>query len=277
MKEKIIIIDGHNLLFRMFYGIPSSIKNSKGKEIKGLVGFLGSIKKLIKEFNPYNIFVVFDSETSKSHNLKLDNEYKSNRINYNDVPENENPFSILPTIKKALVYLNITNIEVEKQEADDYIASLTNNNLFEYIIVSTDTDFIQLVNDNIYLYIPRGKKSILYDKDKVYEKYHIYPNQYIIYKSLIGDRTDNIKGIKGIGKVSAIKILEYKNIEDYIKDNNSNHISKLLIENKNKLILNIKLITLNKNLDTSNIKISVYNSRLITNKVYEIIKFIGEN
>ncbi len=62
MKEKILVVDGHNLLFRMFYGIPSSIKNSEGKEIKGLVGFLGSIKKLIKEFNPYTIIVVFDSD-----------------------------------------------------------------------------------------------------------------------------------------------------------------------------------------------------------------------
>lgn len=92
MKDKILIIDGHNLLFRMFYGIPSSIKNSKGKEIKGLVGFLGSIKKFIKEFNPYTIIVVFDSESSTYSNKKLDSEYKSNRQDYSMVPEDKNPF-----------------------------------------------------------------------------------------------------------------------------------------------------------------------------------------
>lgn len=276
MKEKILIIDGHNLLFRMFYGIPSSIKNSEGKEIKGLVGFLGSIKKLIKEFNPYTIIVVFDSESSASSNKLLDSEYKSNRLDYSSVPEDKNPFSVLPAIKKALNYLEITNVEVKDNEADDYIASLTNNTLYEYIIVSTDTDFIQLINDNTYLYIPRGKKSILYNKDKVYEKYNIYPNQYVLYKSLIGDKSDNIKGIKGIGKITATKILKYQDIESYIKQNSSNKISKLLIENKAKLLINIKLITLNKYLDIGNIKINVYNSELINKKVYEIISEINE-
>lgn len=276
MKEKILIIDGHNLLFKMFYGIPASIKNSEGKEIKGLVGFLGSIKKFIKEFNPRTVIVVFDSESSASSNKLLDSEYKSNRLDYSNISEDENPFLILPAIKKALNYLEIPNIEVTNSEADDYIASLTNNNLYEYIIVSTDTDFIQLINDNTYLYVPRGKKSILYNKDKVYEKYNIYPTQYILYKSLIGDKSDNIKGIKGIGRVTAVKILKYQNIESYIKQNSSNKISKLLIVNKYRLLINIKLITLNKYLDTGNIKINVYNSELINKKVYEIISEIGE-
>lgn len=276
MKEKILIIDGHNLLFKMFYGIPASIKNSEGKEIKSLVGFLGSIKKFIKEFNPRTVIVVFDSESSASSNKLLDIEYKSNRLDYSNISEDENPFLILPAIKKALNYLEIPNIEVTNSEEDDYIASLTNNNLYEYIIVSTDTDFIQLINDNTYLYIPRGKKSILYNKDKVYEKYNTYPNQYILYKSLIGDKSDNIKGIKGIGRVTAAKILKYQNIESYIKQNSSNKISKLLIENKNRLLINIKLITLNKYLDIGNIKINVYNSELINKKVYEIISEIGE-
>lgn len=276
MKEKILIIDGHNLLFKMFYGIPASIKNSEGKEIKGLVGFLGSIKKFIKEFNPRTVIVVFDSESSASSNKLLDSEYKSNRLDYSNISEDENPFLILPAIKKALNYLEIPNIEVTNSEADDYIASLTNNNLYEYIIVSTDTDFIQLINDNTYLYIPRGKKSILYNKDKVYEKYNTYPNQYILYKSLIGDKSDNIKGIKGIGRVTAAKILKYQNIESYIKQNSSNKISKLLIVNKYRLLINIKLITLNKYLDTRNIKINVYNPELINKKVYEIISEIGE-
>ena len=275
MKEKILIIDGHNLLFRMFYGIPSSIKNSKGQEIKGLVGFLGSIKKLVKEFNPYNIIVVFDSETSKKSNLSLDNNYKANRQDYTKVPDEENPFTNLPAIKKALDFLNITNTEVINNEADDYIASITNNNLYNYIIVSTDTDFIQLINDNTYLYIPRGKKSILYDKEKVYEKYKIYPKQYVLYKALIGDKSDNISGIKGIGKITATKILQYKNIESFIKDNKSNKISETILNNRKRILVNTELITLNKNLDTANIKITVYNLILINKKVYEIISLIN--
>ena len=78
--KKIVLVDGHNLLFRMFYGIPSSIKNSNGKEIKGLVGFIGGIKRITSELNPYSLVVVFDSQTSKN-----------NRIDYTDIPDNNNP------------------------------------------------------------------------------------------------------------------------------------------------------------------------------------------
>ena len=150
--KKIVLVDGHNLLFRMFYGIPSSIKNSNGKEIKGLVGFIGGIKRITSELNPYSLVVVFDSQTSKN-----------NRIDYTDIPDNNNPFSQLFMINNALDLLKIIYLEVENYEADDYISSIIyNNNGYQYIIFSTDSDFIQLINNYTFLYITRGKKSILY-------------------------------------------------------------------------------------------------------------------
>lgn len=170
----------------MFYGIPSSIKNSKGKEIRGLIGFIGSLKKIIEEFNPYSLLVIFDSETSKNTNLETVQDYKANRIYYNNIAEEENPFSQLPLIKNALEYLNITYIEIENYEADDYIASIVTNissKEYQYIIISTDTDFIQLINGNTYLYIPRGKSSILYDEKEVINKYNVLPSKYTIFKS----------------------------------------------------------------------------------------------
>lgn len=271
--KKIVLVDGHNLLFRMFYGIPSSIKNSKGKEIKGLVGFIGSIKKLVNEFNPYSLIVIFDSETSRDNNLELDQDYKSNRQDYTNVIDEENPFSQLPMIKKALNYLEIFNIEVIGNEADDYISSIIKEHKeYKYIIVSTDTDFIQLINDNVKLYIPRGKKSILYNEKEIIKKYKVTPNKYILYKSLIGDKSDNISGIKGIGPITASKILEYSSIEEYIK-NNDNKISKLLINNKDKINKNIKLITMN-NIKT-NISINKLSNK-VNEKTYEIIEKINE-
>lgn len=178
-QKTIILIDGHNLLFRMFYGIPASIKNTKGKEIRGLIGFIGSLKKIAKEWNPYSLLVIFDSETSKNNNLKIDTSYKANRIDYTNIPEEKNPFSQLPLIKKALDYVRIPYLEIEKDEADDYIASVVTNpkwKCYQFIIVSTDTDFIQLVNKNTHLYVPRGKKSILYNDKEVIKKYNIYQN-----------------------------------------------------------------------------------------------------
>ena len=276
MKKKVVIVDGHNLLFRMFFGIPSSIRNSKGREIKGLVGFVGSLKKLVMEFNPYALIVIFDSESSRDNNLKIDDSYKQGRVDYADVIEDENPFSQLPLIQRALDFLNIFNLEVTQNEADDFIASLTSNNDYQYIIVSTDSDFIQLVNDNIHLYVPRGKSSILYNEERVAIKYNISPNQYVLYKSLVGDKSDNISGIKGIGPVIASKILKYDFIDNYILENNDSKLSNLLIENKEKISRNIELITLNRDIDTSMVKFDKLSSKVMDLKTYEIIDGIGE-
>lgn len=277
--KRIVLIDGHNLLFRMFYGIPASIKNSKGKEIRGLVGFIGSLKKLIKEFNPDSLIVVFDSETSQTNNLEIDADYKSNRIDYSNVIEEENPFSQLPMIKNALDYLDITNIEIENYEADDFIASIVSNTAddqYQYIIVSTDSDFIQLVNNNVFLYVPRGKNSVLYDENEVVRKYNIEVNKYVIFKSLIGDKSDNIKGIKGIGNITASKILKYNSLEDFISSNPNNRYSKILIDNKELIEKNIILINMNKSLDVSKIKFERLSTKIIDYKTYEIIETIGE-
>lgn len=277
--RKIILIDGHNLLFRMFYGIPSPIKNSQGKEIKGLIGFIGSLKKLINEFKPDSLLVIFDSETSKNNNLQIDGKYKTNRIDYSKIIDEENPFSQLPLIKKALNYLNIPYVEVKNDEADDFIASIVSNissTKYQYIIVSTDSDFIQLVNANVFLYVPRGKNSILYDEKEVIKKYNVDPNKYIVFKSLVGDISDNIKGVKGIGKVIASKILTYNSIQDFIINNPDSRYSKILINNEKNIKKNKSLIGMNRNLDISKVIFKNISNEIINYKTYEIIEKIGE-
>ena len=275
--NKIILIDGHNLLFRMFYGIPSPIKNTKGKEIRGLIGFIGSLKKIVDEFRPYLLIVVFDSQTSKDSNLKIDINYKRNRVDYTNISEDDNPFSQLPLIKKALEYLNIYYLEVENYEADDYIASIINNNREnQYIIVSTDSDFIQLVDNNIFLYVPRGKKSVLYTPEEVVKKYNIPPTKYVIFKSLVGDKSDNIKGVKGIGNIIAAKILNYSSIQNYIFNNPDSRFVKLLIDNEEIILKNQKLICMSNNIDTSKKKKKKLSNNISTFKTYEIIEKIGE-
>lgn len=276
--KKVILIDGHNLLFRMFYGIPNPIKNSKGKDIRGLVGFIGSLKKLVDEFHPYSLYVVFDSETSKNSNFTIDKDYKINRIDYNNISKEDNPFSQLPLIKKALQYLNIAYLEVENNETDDFIASIVSKNTkeYQYIIVSTDSDFIQLVDSNVFLYVPRGKKSILYNREEVIKKYNILPEKYVIFKSLTGDKSDNIRGVKGIGKVTAAKILKYNSIQEFIENNPNSKFSNILILHKELIIKNQKLIELNKFLITSEIIFDELSDVIYTSKTYEIIENIGE-
>ena len=171
---------------------------------------------------------------------------------------------------RALAYLEIPFHEVQNNEADNYIASIINNvkqKDIEFIIVSTDTDFFQLINKRTFLYIPRGKNSILYDTKTFKDKFNIMPSEYIFYKSLIGDKTDNISGIKGIGKITAIKIInslkEEKSLDIKIKS--------ILEAHKEKITRNICLITLNTQINTKNITFSKLNPKILNEKTYEIL------
>jgi DNA polymerase-1 len=277
--EKIVLIDGHNLLFRIFFGIPSSIRNSKGKEIKGLIGFIGSIKRIAKELNPCFLIVVFDSESSRSNNELIDTNYKKGRVDYYDVEENNNPFSQLPLIKKALDYLEIFNIEVEENEADDYIASIINkyrSKEYEFYIISSDTDFIQLITDNVFMFSQKGKESFIYNKDVIKSKYDILPEQYVEFKSLVGDKCDNIRGIAGIGPKTASKILKYGSINKFIDNDTDNKLKQVLRNNEHTIKKNIKLITLNNNLEIKRGEVKIISNKLASQKVNEIISAIGE-
>lgn len=245
---KLLIIDGHNLLFRMFYGIPSAIPNSEGKDIRGVIGFVGGIFKTLNLYDFENMIVVFDSETSTVGKLEIDDDYKSNRIDYSQVEEAENPFSQLDYIYRVLEHMNIEFIEVADYEADDYIASLCS--LYseqEIVILSTDRDFLQLVSDTITVYSPRGKMSIEFTPAKVYEKFMISPDQVIDYKVLIGDKSDNIVGVKSIGPKTAVRLLNAGTLDEILSGEVSVEpkLYAKLIENRELICRNTKLITMN--------------------------------
>lgn len=277
--KRLVLIDGHNLLFRMFYGIPASIKNRKGVEIRGVIGFLGALKKINNALNPTSLAVIFDSETSKNTNADLLESYKSNRPDFTNVPADENPFTGLPIIKSSLDFLEIPFYEVLSEEADDYIASLASQYKSAYdeiIIVSNDSDFFQLIDEKIFIYSARGKLSKLYNESEFFEKYHIKPKQYIEYKSLIGDTSDNIKGVKGIGKITAEYILHLGSIEEYLNNSSNDRIKNILKENNAIIQRNIKLISLNHHLDTKDIELTELSDKLKKYNVYAILSYIGE-
>lgn len=277
--KRLVLIDGHNLLFRMFYGIPVSIKNSKGVEIRGVTGFIGAIKKINASLKADAMAVIFDSETSKNNNVSLLDDYKSNRPDFTNVADDENPFIGLPIIKKALAYLSVSFYEVIDNEADDYIASLARKYkrfYDEIIIVSNDSDFFQLIDSKIFIYVLRGKEGTLFDSHAFKEKYHIMPSQYVEYKSLIGDHADNIPGVRGIGKVTAEEILKYSSIKDYLNKSTNDRVKTLLTLNEDIIARNIKLISLNKSLDTSKLKLNIANDKIDKSRVYEVLEAIGE-
>jgi DNA polymerase-1 len=204
--KKLLLVDGHNLLFKAFYGIPERLL-SNGRPIHGVIGFISILTKIIDSTEPTHVLVVFDPEEQPSRTTRY-SPYKQNRHDYGGKPDRENPFSQLAYIKRALDSLLVKWVEQPGCEADDMIASYASQVPCKTIIAATDTDFLQLVCKKTTVLHYHRKSPILFTESTVREKYGIHPRSFLEYKSLIGDKTDNISGIRGIGPKTAIKVLK---------------------------------------------------------------------
>ena len=206
--EKLLIVDGSNLLFQMFYGMPSRITGLRGQPVQGTLGFLGALLKILRMVQPSHALVVFDGEC-ESARRDLDPDYKANRPDYREVPEEDTPFSQLPDLFRVLDYLRIPWKETTNCEADDWIAGYARayGKDREIVIVSQDSDFFQLITDRVRVLRYRGKQSILCGPEEIRQKLGIAPEQYAAYKSLTGDTADNIRGAEKIGPKTAAALM----------------------------------------------------------------------
>lgn len=244
-----LIIDGSNLLFQMFFGMPARIVNGQGKAIQGTLGFVGAMLKVIRMVEPTHMVVIFDGE-HENNRCELDAAYKANRADYSAVREEENPFSQLPDVYEALDYLGIKYIETTDCEADDLIAgyALAFGRHTEVTITSFDSDFFQLITDRISVLRYRGEKTMICTPKYIMEKFGILPEQYADFKSLVGDTADNIKGAEKVGVKTAAQLLrEFGTLENMLV--NAEKIKKpsvreSVIRNAEKLRVNYKLIKL---------------------------------
>ena len=247
--DKLLIIDGHNLLFQMFYGMPSRIINADGKAIQGTLGFVGAFIKIIKMTSPTHIVALFDGE-HENDRAELLPEYKANRIDYSQVAEEDNPFSQLDDIYKALTFMGIKHAETQEFETDDVIARYACNlgDKIQIVISSFDSDFFQLINEKVKVLRYRGEKTVICDENYIHEKLGITPKQYADFKSLTGDNTDNIKGAEKVGlKTAAQLINQFNDLNGVIE--NAEQITKLsiresIIRNADRLRNNYRLIKL---------------------------------
>ena len=214
--DRILIIDGLNLFFRNFAML--NIVNEHGVHIGGLGGFLRSLGTLINAIDPTSMYIVFDGENSSMNRKNILSEYKSGRhisriTNweiFEDVgDEHDAKVDQIVRLIDYLKCLPVKTIALDKVEADDIIAHLaqtiTNNTAnSRAFIVSSDKDFIQLVSDKICVYRPIEKDY--YNRDTIVDKFGVLPENFILYKVLMGDASDKVPGIKGLGEKKLHKL-----------------------------------------------------------------------
>ncbi|RUM59025.1 MAG: 5'-3' exonuclease, partial [Persephonella sp.] len=207
-----VLIDGSSYMYRAFYALPP-LTSPKGEPTGAIYGFIRMLSSLIREVNPDYIAVVFDL-SKKTFRHKKVKSYKATRQETPNLLKEQ-----IPKIKEILKLWGIKVLELEGYEADDIIATLTKKfkSSYEVLIVSPDKDMIQLVDKNVKLLNPI--QNIIYDIEKVKEKYGIFPNQFVDYQAIVGDSVDNIKGVKGVGKKTAVSLLnQYGSLDEIIKN-----------------------------------------------------------
>ena len=244
--DKLLLVDGSNLLFQMFFGMPARIVNEDGRAIQGTLGFVGALLKIIRMVRPTHVAVLFDGE-HRNPRCALDENYKANRP---DIPEEESPFSQIGDVCAALDYLKIRRAETTECEADDWIAGYVRRyrDTNEIVIASMDSDFFQLIGDSVFVLRYRGKSSTICDSTYIKERFGILPEQYAAFKSLVGDPADNIPGIPGVGVKTAASLLNrFGTLSELLRG--TGEIGRLLVraaveENRERLGINYRLIAL---------------------------------
>ena len=247
--DKLLIVDGSNLLFQMFYGMPARIVNAHGRAIQGTLGFIGALLKIIRMVQPTHVLVAFDGECDNGRTA-LDENYKANRPDYSEMPEEDTPFSQLPDIYAALDELGICHKETENCEADDWIAAYAVQwgKSMDVVIVSQDSDFFQLITERVSVLRYRGKNTAICDPAYIQEKLGIRPDRYASFKALTGDTADNIRGADKIGPKTAAELMNtFGNLQTMIEQADSIRkpsIRQSVIQNAARIRKNYDLICL---------------------------------
>ena len=251
MTSTLYLIDGHALAYRTYFALTSGGTNSarwltsKGEPTAGVYGFTSVLLRLLEQERPDYLAVVFD--TGKTFRDELFPEYKATREKMPDDLRIQ-----IETIRKLVDTFNIPRAELEGYEADDVLGSLANWAVEKGLavkIITGDRDLLQLVNERITVSLPGKSLSDAKDyfRENVKESMGVWPEQVVDFKAIIGDRSDNIPGVYGVGKKTAVKLLEeYKtldNIYEHIEEVGGRFQSKL-VEGKKDAYLSQKLATI---------------------------------
>ena len=249
MKSKLVLIDGHSILNRAFYGVPD-LTNSAGLHTNAVYGFLNILFKILEEETPDYLTVAFDVH-APTFRHEIYKEYKGTRK-----PMPEELREQVPVLKDILQAMNLCIFSREGIEADDILGTMAKKGEkdgYTVTVVSGDRDLLQLASDTVMVRIPktRGGRTEVedYHTAQVIEKYHVTPSQIIDLKGLMGDTSDNIPGAPGIGEKTAASIItKYHSIENaflHVEEITPNKAKNSLKENKELVELSKVLATIN--------------------------------
>ena len=245
--KKVILVDGNNLLFRSYFATAytgNTMRNSKGFPTNGLYGLVNMLNKIIREEKPEYMLVAFDKGKTFRHEKYLD--YKGGR---NETPDDlKKQFSVA---KKLVPLMGIKCFEIDNYEADDIIGTYSKMALidpeFETTIVSSDKDLLQLINEETEVKLLKQKDYIRMNEETFIDTYGIKPIRMIDLKGLMGDASDNIPGVKGIGEKTALKLLqEYDSLENVYNniDNIKGATKQKLIDGKESAFMSKDIATI---------------------------------
>lgn len=249
MSEKILLIDGHSILNRAFYGLPE-LTNAEGLHTNAIYGFLNILFRIVEEEKPDYLTVAFDLH-APTFRHKMYADYKGTRKGMPQELREQ-----VPVMKDVLMAMGITIVAKEGYEADDLLGTLAKKSEargMDVTVLSGDRDLLQLASKHICIRIPKtrfGKTTIEdYFEENVKEKYQLTPAQIIELKALMGDSSDNIPGLPGVGEKTATKILlEYGTVENawkHVEELKPNKAKNAFLEHYDMAILSKKLATIN--------------------------------
>ncbi|MGO2545805.1 DNA polymerase I [Mammaliicoccus vitulinus] len=270
--EKLVLIDGNSLSFRAFFALPL-LTNKAGVYTNAIYGFTMILDKIIKEEAPTHFMVAFDAGKTTFRN-NMYSEYKGGREKTPDELRSQ-----LPYIRQLVESYHIKHYELENYEADDIIGTLSkqaDEKNLKTIIITGDRDLTQLASENVTIYYTKKGVTDIdhYTPDFIAEKYDgLVPNQIIDMKGLMGDKSDNIPGVPGIGEKTAIKLLkQYETVEGVYQNIDELKTSKMkekLIDNEDNAKLSKELATINRD---SPIEVSIEDLKLTDDNDEEKIK-----
>lgn len=256
--DKLLIVDGNSIANRAFYALPF-LSNHLGQPSGAVYGFANILIKIIRQERPTHIVIAFD-HTRKTFRNEIYSDYKMQRK-----PSPQELLSQFPLIKEMLDTMEIKVIEQAGIEADDIIGTISKNNNCYKLILSGDRDLLQLIDDKTVVWLTKKGVSEVdkVDEKQLMEEYKIKPYQVIELKALMGDTSDNIPGVKGVGEKTALNLIEeYKNIDNVYKNLNNlkPKLKEKLEENKDIAYISKQLATIKTDCD---IKLNIDECKLL--------------